>query len=169
MVRSFATILLLIGLGGCSDRSSVAAPYKSAWDRAAIQLGLAGFVYQPCYRRERTAYGDVLGFIGYEECFHFNPPERMLGVWLNRGEDAEFLPDVTASPVGGPQSPEDSVWLAFTKNELLLEDDAEAYAVEFVGRRATYPGRYGHLGMSSHMILVDELLSATPVPPPNMR
>jgi hypothetical protein len=167
MVRTFAMLLVLIGLVGCSDRSSLAAPYKSAWDRTAIHLGLAGLVYQPCYRKERTAYGDVLAFVGYEECFRFNPPERMRGVWLNRGEDEEFLPYMTTSPAGCLQSLDDSVSLAFTRNEPLLNGDAEAYSVEFVGRRATYPGRYGHLGMSDCVILVDQLFSATPVPPPD--
>ena len=167
MVRIFAILLVLLGLGGCSDRSSLAAPYKSSWDRVAIQVGLAFLVYQPCYRNERTPYGDVMTFVGYEECFRFNPPERIRGVWLNRGEDEEFLPHATTSPAGCLQSPEDSVSLASTRNEPLLEGDAQAYAVEFIGRRAAYQGHYGHMGMSNCVILVDQLLSATPVPAPN--
>lgn len=163
MMRTLATLLVLLGIGGCSDRSSVAAPYKSSWDRVAIQLGLAGLVYQPCYRNE----DGVLTFVGHDECFRFNPPEQMHGVWLNRGEDAEFLSHPTTSPAGCLKSPEDSVSLAFMQSEPLLKGDAEAYAVEFVGRRATYPGRYGHLGMSRCVILVDQLLSAAPVPPPD--
>lgn len=168
MTRVLLTLLLLLGLCACSDRSSLAAPYKNPWDRIAIQIGYAGWVYTPCYRKESDAYGDVQVFIGSQKCFHFNPPERMRGIWLDEFEGSAFLPDVTASPVVWHYSP-DAIWLEFTQPEPLLADGQKAYAVEFVGRRATYPGHYGHLGMSRHLILVDELLSASPVPPPETR
>jgi hypothetical protein len=114
--------------------------------RARRGRALARLVHQPCFRRVRDAYGDPWVFVGDEKCLRFNPPERMQGVWIKRVEDAEFLPHVTASPGGGLQPPEGSVTLTFTKSEALLKGGAEAYAVEFVGRKATYPGNYGHLG-----------------------
>lgn len=165
MTRRLLSLLLLLGLCACSDRSSLAAPYKNPWDRAAIQLGYAGWVYQPCFRKEQTPYGDVQAFIGSKECFRFNPPERMRGIWLDEGEDAEFLPDATVSPVVRTYSP-DATSLEFTRPEPLLTGGHQAYALEFVGRRATYPGHYGHMGMSRHLIIVDEVVSAKPVPPP---
>lgn len=168
MTRAFLSILLLLGLCACSDRSSVAAPYKSPWDRVAIQLGFAGWGYQPCFRKEQTPDGDVQAFIGSKECFRFNPPERMRGIWLDEFEGSEFLPHATASPVVWPYSP-DAIWLEFTRPEPLLTGGQQAYAIEFVGRRATYPGNYGHLGASRHLIIVDELLSAKPVPPSKRR
>ena len=169
MTRAFLSLLLLLGLCACSNRSSVAAPYKKPWDRAAIQLGLAGWVYQPCYRKRADAQGVWFEFIGSTECFRFNSPERMRGVWLNEGEDEEFLPNATASTVVRTYS-RDRTSLEFTgPKHLLLAGRERAYAIEFVGRRATYPGSYGHLGMSRHLIVVDELLSAKPVLPPEKR
>jgi hypothetical protein len=164
MTRAFFSLLLLLSLCACSDRSSLAAPYKNPWDRVAIKLGYAFWVYQPCFRKEHTPYGDTQGFIGSEKCYRFNRPERMRGVWLNEGEDAEFLPDATVSPLVRTYSP-DATSLEF-RPENFLTGGHQAYTIEFVGRRATYPGHYGHMGMSRHLIIVDEVLSAKPVPPP---
>lgn len=172
MARAFLSTLLLLCLCACSERSALAAPYKNPWDRAAIQLGYAGWVYWPCFRKETDAHGDAMVFIGDEECFRFNPPERMRGIWLDEFEGSEFLPNATASPAVWPYSP-DAIWLDFTRPEPLISDRQpdrqQAYAIEFIGRRATYPGHYGHMGGSRHLIIVDELLSATPVPPPERR
>lgn len=165
MTRVLLSMLFLLSLCACSDRSSLAAPYKSSWDRAAIQLGYAGWVYTPCYRKESDAYANVQVFIGSEECYRFNPPERMRGIWLAEGEDAEFLPNATTSPVVRTFSP-DGTTLEFTRSEPFLSSGQQYWAIEFVGRRATYPGRYGHLGMRRHLIIADEVLSANSVPPP---
>lgn len=163
MTLARLSLILLLGLCACSERSS--APYKNPWDRAAVQLGYAGWFYQPCYRKKTDAFGDVYVFIGSEECFRFNPPERMRGVWLDEGEDAEFLPNAVAAPVVRTWSP-DGTALEFARSEPLLSGRQQYWAIEFVGRRATYPGHYGHLGMRRHLIIADEVLSATPVPPP---
>lgn len=168
MTRALLSMLLLLSLCACSDRSSLAAPYKSPWDRAAIRFGYAGWVYMPCYRKESDVYGDVQVFIGSEKCYRFNPPERMRGIWLDEGEDAEFLPNATASPVVWAWSP-DGTALEFARSEPFLGSRQQYWAIEFVGRRATYPGQYGHLGMRRHLIIVDEVLSAHPVPPPERR
>ena len=171
MKRTLLSTLLLLSLGACSDRSAIAAPYKDPWDRVVVQVGF-GFGYEPCYRKEETPYGDVLGFIGNEECYRFGPPVRMRGIWLDEFEGSEFLPNATEAPAdwpaGGGHS-RDAIWLDFTRPEPLLTDphgERRALAIEFVGRRAAYPGRYGHMGGSPHLVIVKKLLSATPVPPP---
>ena len=171
MKRALLSTLLLLSLGGCSDRSAIAAPYKNPWDRVVVQIGF-GFGYEPCYRKEETPYGDVFGFIGNEECFRFDPPERMRGIWLYEFEGSEFLPDATEAPADWPVGAgysRNAVWLEFSGPEPLLADwhgERRAYEIEFVGRRASFPGRYGHMGGSPHMVIVKELLSATPVTPP---
>ena len=162
---------LLMSIVACSDRSSIAASYKNPWDRVVVQLGF-GFGYEPCYRKEETTYGDVLEFIGNEACFRFDPPERMRGVWLDEFEGSEFLPNATEAPANRPTGAghsRNAIWLDFTRHEPLLADrhDARrAFAIEFVGRRATFPGRYGHMGGSPDLVIVKELLSATLIPPP---
>ncbi len=166
MKRALVSTLLLLSICACSERSSVAASYKNPWDRFVVQLGF-GFGYTPCFRREKDAYGEVLVFKGNEECFRFDPPERMRGVWLDEFEGSEFLPNATEAPAERQYS-RDMIWLDFTRPEPLLADRSgdRALAIEFVGRRATFPGSYGHLGGSRHLVIVDELLSATPLPPP---
>lgn len=165
MKRALLSALFILSTSACSDRSSIAAPYKNTWDRFIIQLGF-GFGYQPCYRNEKTRYGDVLGFIGNEQCYRFNPPVRMRGIWLDEFEGSEFLPNATKAPAGWPYS-RDAIWLDFTRHESLLANgngERRAFAIEFIGRRATFPGSYGHLGGSRHLVIVDKLLSANPVP-----
>lgn len=167
MKRVLLAMLLLTSICACSDRSSIAASYKSPLDRAVVQLGF-GFGYKPCYRKEETPYGDVFGFIGDEECYRFDPPVRMRGIWLDEFEGSEFLPGATEAPAEWHYSHE-AIWLGFARPEPLLareNGEPRAFAVEFIGRRATYPGRYGHMGGSRHMVIVKKLLSATPVTPP---
>jgi len=167
MKRALLSAFLLLGVCGCSDRSSIAAPYKSPWDRFIVQLGF-GFGYTPCYRNEKSPYGDALAFVGNEQCFRFNPPERMHGVWLDEFEGSEFLPDAKSAPAQSRYSP-NAIWLDFTRHEPLLtrgNGEPRAFAIEFVGRRATYPGSYGHMGGTRHLVIVNRLLSAKPLPPP---
>ncbi|MEJ7777014.1 MAG: hypothetical protein WKF52_06495 [Sphingomicrobium sp.] len=167
MMRALLSTFLLLSICGCSDRSSIAAPYKSLWDRFIVQLGL-GFGYTPCYRDEASPYGNFLGFIGNEQCYRFNPPERMRGIWLDEDEDSEFLPNATRAPAEWRYSP-NAIWLDFTRHEPLLNrgnGEPQAFALEFIGRRATYPGRYGHMGGSRHLVIVKKLLSARRIPAP---
>ncbi|MBM3928330.1 MAG: hypothetical protein FJ335_07720 [Sphingomonadales bacterium] len=166
MKRALLSTLLLLSVCACSDRSSDAASYKKPLDRFVVQLGF-GFGYAPCYRREKDAFGEVMVFIGSEQCFRFDPPELMQGIWLDEFESSEFFPNATEMPAERPFS-RDNIWLDFTRPEPLLAGRTgdQALAIEFVGRRATFPGSYGHMGMSRHLIVVDELRSATPVPPP---
>ena len=119
MKRARLSTLLLLSLCACSDRASIAVPYKNPWDRAVVQLGF-GFGYVPCYRREETPYGDVFAFIGDEACFRFDPPMRMRGVWLRNGRGRATpsgwdSPDVNPSsgegPASGARSPSSS-WVA---------------------------------------------------------
>ena len=40
------------------------------------------------------------------------------------------------------------------------ETGLRAFRIDFVGRQTVVPGRYGHLGGSEHLIIMDRLLSA---------
>ena len=165
MMRVFIATVSLLCVSGCSERSSIAASYKSPWDRLVVQLGF-GFGYTPCFR----THGNFLEFVGNEQCFRFNQPERMRGVWLDEFEGSAFLPNASVAPAEWRYSPNE-IWLDFPEHEPLLKGgtgETRAFAVEFIGRRATYPGSYGHMGGSRHLVIVSKLLSAKPLPPPRV-
>jgi len=166
--RAILTVVGLLSLCSCSDRSSLAAPYRSPFDRLVVSLGLEGTLgYIPCFPKEEPRLGGARSFVGSEECFRFNRPERMHGVWLVEFEGSEFLPNVSEPPAQLGYS-EDTIWLEFGQHASMPPDwrGDRAFAIDFIGRRASYPGFYGHMGNARHLIVVDKLVSAKRVAPP---
>jgi hypothetical protein len=43
--------------------------------------------------------------------------------------------------------------------------DQTLYAVEFIGRRTAVKGRYGHMGVFDHELIVDRMISMRQVEP----
>jgi hypothetical protein len=160
---------LAAGLTACS---SDALPYRNPFDRLVVALGLEWHLgHQPCTRKIVHEGIEMLEFVGTDRCYRFDPPRRMRGVWLVEFEGSEFLPDADRAP---------DIW-AFAEKRIWLEIEdemlppehraafykpAQAFAVEFVGRNASYSGAYGHMGAGTHLVLVDRLLSLRALPPP---
>ncbi len=124
----------------------------------------------PCTRQE----DGIIYSLPYRDCVELLPPERIRGTWFAGLEESGFLPEGAPLPatrvVGrGPLPPEMNVHLdvGWPRMIELLESvpepqgdgDTSRYTVEFVGRRARYPGEYGHGGLAEKLIVVDRMLS----------
>ena len=111
-------------------------------------------------------------------------PRRYSGVWVYQFEGSTFLDGVDAVPLELPDY-EQAAWLFFNPNDIAPSekyddfDEARgcypvhAFAIEFIGRRVTYPCNKGdllcgggHLGLWGSEIEVDELISSKPIPAP---
>jgi hypothetical protein len=168
--RPLLLVCLLAALAACSPE---AAAYRHPFNRLVVELGLVGrFGYYPCVVVTDSDGSEVISSLDSEDCFRFNSPRRMRGVWLVENETSQLLPNATRSP---------AIWDIMDENQTFLEvegwDEIEAlpppaegvgpsaYAIEFIGRPARYPGVYGMVG-ARHMVIMDKLVSARAVARP---
>ena len=128
----------------------------------------------PCSRRE----GGMIVQLDYRDCVELLPPERIRGTWFVGNEESDFLPEgVEVESVRllseTKTPPEMDTWLDVEwPKQLEYVDsvpepkgigDTLTYEVEFIGRRARDVGQYGHGGLATHLIVLDEMLSIRPV------
>lgn len=171
--RSLLLVWLLTALAACSPEASA---YKHPFNRLVVELGLEGWSgYYPCSVVTDSDGSEVISSLASEDCYRFERPRRMRGVWLLANETSELLPDATKSP---------DVWDIMDENQTFLEVEPweerkalpppvegeragspAAYSIEFIGRRARHPGLYGMIG-ARHMVIMDRLISARAIKPP---
>lgn len=165
MARILLVSLAILGLTGCSP-----APlsYKRPVDQIYAAFGLQGlFGHYLCAQPIRQRGLTVVASIPDADCYRFDPPVRMKGTWFTDDEASIFFPNarsIPADPYAGA-----TIWL--DDHHVALPADAQgaggrrAFALDFIGRKATYPGRYGHMGTSRSLVVVDRVISVNTLPP----
>lgn len=121
---------------------------------------------------------DTIGSLPTDQCFKMEEARRFRGVWINDFEGQAFIPEGTKPPEWPADNLDktqwrkqfdvaraQAIWLDMSRVEASagLRTKARKVLVEFIGRKTAYPGFYGHMGMSGHEIIVDQLISAKPV------
>lgn len=161
MKRLALLMLAPISVGGCDDRGSPASAYRSWKNQVIVAVGLRSF-FDLCAVKKETKYGNVYERIPLDKCYKMDPPRRWKGLWRNDFEGSRFC----ASPAKfcddrttGPQT-----WFDYDDPKLL--PFGGLYEVDFIGRRTSVRGRYGHMGGSDYEIVIDRLISMTTVEPP---
>ena len=97
-----------------------------------------------------------------DQCFEMAPAKRWSGLWADNFEARRFCP--TPARECGSQTPRPAIWLSFAPG--VRRDSIptnRVYTIEFVGRRTLQQGSYGHMGMSEHEIIVDRIISISPL------
>lgn len=128
---------------------------------AEIRNGLPG-ITSDCL--EKVRYGGIEAFPDrVDKCFAMLPSQRWRGLWRDNFEAQRFCPSparLCSRRTGG-----DEIWLTFarTKRATAGVPSGRLYKVNFIGRRTRVRGHHGHLGMFQHEVLVDKLLSISPV------
>lgn len=165
MVRALLLTPVLI-LAGCSSERHGTSPerYLSSWDRFVARSGLEGVLGYPCARKETDDHGTVLTRIPDDQCYRFNAPERVEGVWIDEFEGQRLLSqaqfDAGIRRVEGDETWLEVEWADYPpRPENDVEGAPRTFRIVFIGRRSTYPGAYGHLGGSRHLVLVDRIIS----------
>ena len=108
-----------------------------------------------------------------DECFEMEPPRRWKGLWSRGFEQSLFCPEPVRNCKGHTPG---GIWL--TPNRSLPPDlgdvdkpcgrpwgNERTFVIDFVGRKTRSPGKYGHMGQSSHEIIVDRVNSVFQVGP----
>lgn len=158
MTRPATVLLAIAALGGCKDYGSPASAYRDWKDRLVVAAGLRPLVW-PCLHRVQTEYGEVYEGIPLDQCYKMDPPRRWKGVWRNEFEGSRFCPAPAKKCSGSSRG--DYIWLDMRKSP-----DQTLYTVDFIGRRTSVKGRYGHMGGSDYELIVDRMISITPLEEP---
>lgn len=160
MWRIFA--LLLLALAGCEQTSPPAA-YKNRRDQFFALLPMR-FIDEDLYPCFRTIGGRETR-LPDRDCYVFGQSERMHGiVHLFFKRAGNFYPGRTVSPSLTTPS---QYWISLEESVVTADmvagcDHCDLH-VEFIGRQTRVAGRYGHLGGSQHMVVIDRMLAARPV------
>jgi hypothetical protein len=123
---------------------------------------------------ERVENGiKVIDYRGDRTCIAFGPPRRFRGIWLASMEGFDFVEGTTT--IAQAKARSRKVWLTIDQQSLVTPDlrrphIGHAYRVSFIGRAAIDmhrkpPDGYGHMGMSSGLVLVDRMLVAKDLGP----
>ena len=97
--------------------------------------------------------------------------KRFRGIWLDQFEGSRYFDGAhDASRVKASIRHDAKTfnanreWLGWndqaTRDLIPSAPRARLVAIDFIGRRMAYPGRYGHMGISRRAIIVDRVLSA---------
>ena len=87
----------------------------------------------------------------------------MRGLWSVHWEESQFIDPSDPVPKDADEFAANKTWLEVLSSRLPRRVDSGDYEIEFVGRKTTVPGRYGQMGESKDLVVVDKLISIRPV------
>ena len=163
--------LALALLSSCAPKGPIPADaYASLSDRLHARFPLFKDWAELCLANGRR--------LPHRVCLRFDPPRRWSGVIVqDEYSDNHFYPG-RLSATGPNRRPPiylvaDLPVLAECQNPTCRPFSPDgsarrpaAFEVEFVGRRTTIGGRYGHAGMFDHEILIDRMIRQRSIPYP---
>lgn len=162
-IRAICVLVMAFGISGCTPSQSEQPGAKPAMSDARIESLRADFpgMTQSCV--ERVRFGGMEAFPNaVDQCFQMTPSQHWAGLWRDEFEGSKFC----SAPATQCPDEKDSnnVWLTLGDGvQRPAESAGKLYAVEFVGRKTLIRGHHGHLGVSDHEIIVDKIISITPV------
>jgi hypothetical protein len=178
MMRWLIGTLLALGLAGIilaiaskDEGTPPLSSYKHVGDAIASVLPLSIFGIYPCASSGELNGSRVLVWKPAEDCYKMLPAQRYQGIWLDAFEGSEFFEgakdarDVEEEMTRRTASREliVGVWVNWPATPASTSDtDSQSgrlFAVEFIGRRTEHAGRFGHLGMFQHEMVVDQVIS----------
>ncbi|KQM36062.1 hypothetical protein ASE59_15460 [Sphingomonas sp. Leaf10] len=122
-----------------------------------------------CFEIESVGGTRINQFVGPRRCYDFLPPRSYDGIYVDEFEGRRFVPIDWPS---GRNYTAPSIWFdvdeasnlraarAFASNFGKRDGQYRLWRVRFVGRETVRPGRYGHMGMSKRLLLVDRMVKA---------
>lgn len=151
-----AASLLLVGCGNGTPPSA----YQHLRDQffAAVPLAFIDDDFMPCFR---SSDGQPAR-LSDRECYRLAEPQRMRGVAVTGFEAGSFYPALRTLPQQGQRS---EFWLELEPRVLPLNVRNRciqgcAVYLDFIGRRTVARGSYGHMGLATHMVVVDRVFGA---------
>lgn len=120
---------------------------------------------------DRIKYGGIEAMpLQVEECFQMMSPRRWRGLWRDDFEGQHFCP--SPAQVCSYENEGEKIWITFKNGIRPTKRSAtgKVFSIDFVGRRTLLPGHHGHMGVSPYEIVVEKIISFSPVyvvPPKN--
>jgi len=151
----FAIAVTAVVLAGCHRRM----PKVSEKTIEAIHAFEPGMTEQ-CL--DKIRWGGFESLTGEEEdCYKFDAPRRWKGLYFGEFEGSRFCP--APARQCSDSSPGEHIWLKASPSAGVPawngRESSGLFAMEFIGKKTSYPGHYGHMGMSDEEIVVDHLIS----------
>lgn len=112
---------------------------------------------------KRIKYGGIAAMPSeVQNCFRMTTAQRWSGLWRDDFEGQLFCPAPSHECSYAAEG--DRIWISFAPGTRPRRGDGtgRTFLISFIGRRTLLPGAHGHLGLSSHEIVVDKLLSISP-------
>lgn len=170
MNRLFAALVCL-SVTACDKRAPPLAAYRRPIDALASALPLRVFGLYPCASLQKQDGIDVVVGVPVDQCYKMLPPQRFRGIWLDEFEGSRFFEgsrDANAVKaevrrrLGTAEGYEWLDWSGPNGNSIPqpTTQNSRMVAIDFIGRRTAYPGRYGHMGVSRSEIVVDRIIAA---------
>lgn len=155
---STATVLLAsLLLAGCSRPQPIA-------DAALLQELRSAYPGMTAACLKRIKYGGIEAMPSeVQDCFRMTPPKRWNGLWRDNFEGQLFCPEPAQACSYATKG--NQIWISFNPRIRPRQGNAtgRTFFISFVGRRTLLPGDHGHLGMAAHEIVVDKLISISPL------
>ena len=155
-MRAPLTLLAGLLLAGCSENPLA---YQRPSD--ALKAALSLIAPEPC-TRVVTDHGQAgaIESLPDRDCYRLRRAERFSGVWYLGEETSTFRSSPTPASLERYETWLDADEVALRRADALAAPALDAgFQVTFVGRRALFPGRFGHMGMSKRLIVMDQLIS----------
>jgi hypothetical protein len=144
----FLIALLAFSIAACGRGDTQPQVYQHLMDQFRARYPILGW---PCEHREAR------------DCYRFGPPRKMRGLWSTHFEESQFIDTADPVPKNSNEFTANKTWLEVISSRLPEQLNSGDYEIEFVGRKTTVPGRYGQMGESKHLVVVDRLISIRPV------
>ena len=173
MSRLLATVLIASLCGGCSDdRRTPAKAYVHWKDQLVVATYIPFFgLRPPCSARWVEGQFGYWDRLPIDQCIKFGAPRRMKGLWRDDFEGSRFC-QAPAKECSYQQGVQSQVWFEPQKSlplEFQRDHFGGLYQVDFIGRRTSYPGSYGHMGVYDEEVLVDQMISIKELEAPPQR
>ena len=156
MYRSLALVLCVV-VSGC-QRPPQREPRVSEAEIRQLHADAPGMTDE-CLNKIR--WGGLEALTGVEECYKFDPPRRWRGIYFGAFEQSRFCPAPAIEC--SYDTPGETIWLKPGPSMTIPRYNGEAtsvlFEIDFVGRKTSYRGNYGHLGGSDQEIIIDRLIS----------
>src|SRR5690242_7920792 len=115
MMRRAVAVLAMLSLSGCSDYNGTpVAAYRRWQDRLVASTHIPFFGLKPVCSTRWIGTKNVGAYemLPLDQCFKFNAPQRMKGLWRNDFEGSRFCPlPASACSYGMPG---EKIWLDFS-------------------------------------------------------
>jgi hypothetical protein len=164
--------LAILGIGLFGPWLGNPAQYTHWRDRIRTAPLIAAFVGEPC----ATYQNNGIAFDPGPDCYRYGPPQPISGVWMYEFEGATFLENTRDVPQHRPPRLAGAYLLNLDPNRLGPKFDYDGYdqlrgcypvrsfGLTFIGRRRLLENSF-----RSSDIVVDRVVSANPLAPPDCR